>query len=183
MSISGALSFAEDMANAADVLLSENTKPIYAVTITNDQIAYNDTSASRVVSKERITIADGYRPFVSQQETPFDGYLYPCVRQLSPSEVRVLSNGQLSENMFLIGPILFPYTLGSFSGGLDPLATFQPTIGSNNNLQMYVQIFGVGLPNTTNYFSVKEIVLTGKGIHPGLSYKVLVESANINVPS
>ena len=181
MSISGALSFSDDMANAADVLLSENTKQVFVITVSNDQVAYNDTSSSRVVSSQRITIADGYRPFVYQEDTPFDGYLYPCVRQLSPSEVKVISNGQLSSNMFLLGPIQFPYTLGSFSGGLDPLATFQPTIGGSNNLQIYVQLFGVGLPSTTNYFDVKEIVLTGKGINPGLSYKVLLESSNINI--
>ena len=180
MSISSALSFAEDQTNAVDCIISENTKAVYVVQITNDQVAFNDTSAARVVSSNRITIADGYRPYVATDDTPFDGYLNPYVRQLTPSEVKVLSPGQLSSNMFLVGPILFPYTFNSHSYGLDPLLIFQPAIGNNNNNQVYVQIFGVGLPSTSNYFAVKQIVLAGKGILAGLSYKVLVEATNVS---
>jgi hypothetical protein len=181
MSISSALAYAEDMTNSVDVMVSENTNPIYVVVVSNDQVAFNDTSAARVVSKTRITIADGYRPYIAQQDSPFDGYLNPDVRQLTPAEIKLYSPGQLSSNMFLIGPILFPYVFGGKNYGLDPLLVFQPSIGGNNNLQVYVQIFGLGLPNTTNYFVIKRIILSGKGIAEGLAYKVLIEAAMVNI--
>lgn len=179
--VTAGLSYSEDQCNAVDVLLSDNTKQVFVVQVLNSQIGYNDTGASKIVNTTRITIADGYRAFVAQDDTPFDGYLYPCVRQLSPAETKILANGQLSTNMFLVGPILFPYTYNGNSYGLDPLATFQPSISGNSNQQMYVQLFGVGLPTTTNLYAVKQIVLTGKGILPGLSYKVLIEAAQLNL--
>jgi hypothetical protein len=180
MSITSALSYAEDFTNAVDCIISENTKSVYVVSIVNDQIGYDDSGASVVASTTRITIADGYRAYLASEDTPFDGYLNPGMRQLSRSEVKFLSNGQLTTNMFLVGPICFPYTYNSFSGGLDPLAVFQPPIGSNSNLQVYLQIFGTGLPETNNFFAIKDIVLTGKGIQEGISYKLLVEACLVN---
>lgn len=178
--ISDSLRFAEDICNVNDVLLSQDQKPIFLVTIVNDQINFDSDSTQRIISSQRITIGDGYSLFVSQQYSPYDGYKYPRIQQLSDS-VMVLANGQLTDMTILVGSICFPYDFNGIIGGLDPLATFQPPQGTNSNIEVYLQIFGLGLPTNVNYFKIKEIVLSGKNIQEGICYKVMAVAASVNI--
>jgi len=173
MTVSDSLKYAEDMTNAVDCLLAQNRKQINYVAITNDAINYDDTNINKTTIISRLTIADGYRSYA-----PYDGYLNPGFEQIS-AENTVLSAGQLTDNLFLIGPFVFPYELNGVSGGVDPYL-FQPSIGSNNNIQIYLQIFGLGLSPQGNFYKIKEIKLSGKGIQAGISYKLLIQSTQSN---
>lgn len=177
VSISDSLRYAEDFCNACDCLLSQNQKSIFLVTVTNDQVAFNDPAAVRVVTKERITIADGYREWTANLISPYDGYLYPRIDQLH-DQIQGLSHNQLSDITVLVGSLVLPYNYNGIVGGYDPLNVFQPKQGAGiSNQQIYLQIFGYGLPDTANYFSIKSIVLSGPLVQEGVSFK-LIATAN-----
>jgi hypothetical protein len=176
--ITDSLRYAEDQCNAVDCLLSQDQKPVYVITVTGDTTNFDDTGLTRILTSQRITIADGYRAWTASQITGMDGYLYPRVEELT-GQALVLAGGQLTDKLFLIGALVLPYNFNGMVGGLDPLPTFQPT--SNANIDVYIQVFGLGLPRTVNYYKVKNIVLSGKHIQEGISYKVLCEAANVNI--
>jgi hypothetical protein len=172
--VANALKYAEDMTNVVDCLLAQNRKKVNLVNIISDQINYNDTTTNKTVIITRIVIADGYRSYA-----PPDGYLNPRVELAKSVGILVSSNGQLTDNMFVVGSLVFPYTLNGFSGGLDPIV-FQPASERASNIQTYLQIFGLGLSPTGNFFQIKEILLSGKGIQEGISYKLLIEATSTN---
>lgn len=75
--------------------------------------------------------------------------------------VSVLSAAALTEMELMMGPIVFPYTVGNVSGGYDP-SIFNGTINKDSHLNVFVRIKGIGLnPDNGNYFKVKEVVLNG----------------------
>lgn len=170
-SVSDSLKFAEDFTNVVDCLLAQNRKQVNLVIITNDNINYNDPTNQKTVIETRITIADHYRSYA-----PIDGYLNPRVEQYN-SDIMVSANGQLTDNLLLIGSLVFPYEVNGFRGGIDPVM-FQPASSSVSSIQTYIQILGLGLSPQGNWFQIKEIKLTGKGIQEGISYKVLVEATS-----
>jgi hypothetical protein len=175
-----AFRLAEDQCNKVDCLLGLNPYAIYVLTIENDEVSFDDPTNIRVVNPpQRIVLADGYLP-----SAPYDGYLNPRVVQTS-SSVSVLAGGQLSANYISIGPLCYPYTNGyGLSGGYDPLSTFQAstTLPGQNNLQVWLQIVGIGLSSTANsFYRVISIRLSGKGIQEGVSYKVIAESTGTNI--
>lgn len=177
--ITDSLRYAEDQCNAVDCIVSQDQKQVYLVQVANDQVGFADTSTNRVMISKRITIADGYRAWTVSQVSPYDGFLYPRVQQLD-SRTAVQSGGQLGRMNVLIGAIVFPYCFNGISGGLDP-AIFQPLIGNNNNIQTYIQILGLGLPTNQSYFDIKEVMLTGKSIQEGISYKILAEYNGLSI--
>jgi hypothetical protein len=140
------------------------------ITITNDQVDIDDTDGYRNITSTRVLIADGYRSYSSG-----DGYLNPILAQ-EDSQQLMISNGQLTANSLILGPIVFPYTCNGFTGGTNA-QLFQPSIGANNNIQVYLQIQGAGLSPTGNYFDVDKIVICDMS---GLSYKVVLK-ANMSV--
>lgn len=167
---SEAFKYSEDFMLAFTSIIGRTPYQIFLITITNDQIDINDVNTGRVVTEQRILIADGYRSYAAG-----DGYLNPIVKQLSGEQL-VLSNGQLTANQLMLGPIVFPYTANGFSGGTDA-ALFQPPLGSNSNTQIYVQIRGPGLSPKGNFFEVKQVVLKNMA---AFSYKLLLEATSSN---
>jgi hypothetical protein len=167
---SAAFKYQMDYMLAIPSILGVAQYKVYLVQVVNDQIDFNDTAASRVVSSTRLLVADGYRDYA----TP-DGYLNPTIQQEFGAQL-VLSNGQFVDAVLLLGPLVFPYTANGFSGGIDPLI-LQPAIGSNNNIQIYIQIQGLGLNPKGNFFDVKEIRIADMG---NLSYYAVL-SANDKV--
>lgn len=180
MTVTDSVRFAEDFANAADVVVSQNQKAVYLVTVTNDMVNFNDSTSNRVVTSTRLTIADGYRASVAATVSPYDGYMNPRVEELT-GNVMIATGAQLMNKTVLVGPFVLPYTLNTVSGGRDPVATFQPAQGSNSNISVYLQIVGLGLPSNVDNFQINNILLSGKGIQEGISFKVLASTANVNL--
>ena len=172
---SQAFRYSADQMLAVPSVLGVAVYQVYSVIITNDQVDFGDTSVNRIVSKTRIVIADGYRSYAG---TP-DGYLNPLVKQ-PDGQTMVLANGQLSTNELLVGPLVFPYSLNGLTAGYDPLVTFQPPLVANSNTQTYLQIQGIGLSSTSNFFKIREIAL-GKGYDSNILYRLVVEATGINV--
>jgi hypothetical protein len=148
-----ALRIAEDYANAADCILGECPYQTFLVTATNSSIDL-DTIANAVPTPEyfRVTIADGYRSYLALP--PSDGYLYPQVLQENGMQL-FASQGFLTSNTVILGPIVLPYTWGPKTGGIDP-SFFQPPSGSQN-IKYWIQFQGPGLSPNGNYFDIKEI--------------------------
>ena len=136
---------------------------VYLVQVSKDQISFDDVSAARTVAKTRITVADGYRA-----NAPQDGYLNPVLKHQSGEQL-VLSNGQLTNNLIIMGPLVFPYATATMTGGLDP-TLFQPAT-SNINIQTFIQIAGSGLSPKGNFFDIKEIILE---VMSNITYSVLL---------
>ena len=118
----------------------------------------------------RLLMADGYRNYSAG-----DGYLNPMVKQEHGENV-VLSNGQLTNNIIYLGPLVLPYILNGVCGGIDP-KLFQPALNKNNNIQIYIQLRGQALSPKGNYFQVKELKISDMG---GISYIVVLEATNTN---
>lgn len=181
--ISDSLRYAEDQTNAVDCLLSQNQKAIWLVQVTNDQIGFNDPQNARTVAKTRITIADGYRAWTASLLSPYDGYLYPRIEQVS-AHIQGLSHNQLSDIVVRIGSLVLPYNYNGLVAGYDPLDVFLPKqAGSATNQAIYLQIFGFGLPATANYFSIKEIILSGPLVQEGVSFMLLAQANGQNLGS
>jgi hypothetical protein len=172
---SQAFRYAMDFTLAQTSVLGVTPYQVYLIQIDNDLVNFDDTTTNKQVTTTRILIADGYRNYAA-----LDGYLNPIVTQEN-GENLVLSNGQIVANTIVVGPIVFPYTQNGFSGGTDA-QIFQPPIGTNNNLQIYLQIQGVALSPSGNFFQVKEMKIAGMS---GLSYQLVctatVTNPNINV--
>jgi hypothetical protein len=164
------LRYAEDISNAVDCLVAHNMKKVFLVTIMNDAIDFQDNTKNKAAIQTRLIIADGYR-----STAPGDGYLNPGVHQVK-SNINVLSAGQLVDNTILVGPFCFPYERNNQWFGIDPII-FQPWL-SNNNLQVYLLIFGEGLAKNGDFFKITEIVISGKGMGDNISYKVKAEATN-----
>ena len=167
---SQAFKYAEDFSLAMASIIGRCPFSIYLITITNDQIDINDTNNARVITEQRLLYADGYRNYAAG-----DGYLNPIIKQLSGEQL-ILSNGQLTANQLLLGPLVFPYTWNNFSGGIDSVL-FQPPIGSNNNTQIYIQVRGPALSPNGNFFEVKQVVLKNMA---AFSYRLLLEATSSN---
>ena len=163
---SSAMRYAMDFTLAQTSIVGVTPYSVYVYQILNDQVDISDTDGYRVVLKERILIADGYRTYASQ-----DGYLNPIVTQ-EMGESLLVSNGQITSNIIILGPLVFPYTANNFTGGIDT-AIFQPPILDNNNIQVYVQLRGDALSPKGNFFDVDEIKTADMG---GLSYYVVLKS-------
>ena len=146
---------AEDKAQLASCLMGNNPYQANLITITNDQINFDDPVNTRIRNNRRITVADGYLSFA-----PYDGYLNPYVKS-AKADTLVLSANTLTDMEAILGPLVFPYIIGTISGGIDS-NVFYPLDGTNNNTQIYIQLIGPGL-NTTNgnYFKISEIILSG----------------------
>ncbi len=162
--------YAMDFMLAVPSVIGVSEYSIYLINVINDQIGFNDTSINEVITETRLLVADGYRTYAAG-----DGYLNPCIKQETGQNL-VLSNGQLTTNKLILGPLVFPYTCNNFSGGLDSMI-FQPPVGTNSNQQIFIQIRGNALSPNGNYFDVEEINIADMG---GLSY-YLVLKANLEV--
>jgi hypothetical protein len=167
---SHAFKYAEDFMLAFTSIIGRSPYHSYLITITNDQVDINDVNTGRVVTQQRLLIADGYRDYAAG-----DGYLNPIIKQINGEQL-VLSNGQLTANQIMLGPIVFPYNWNNFAGGTDS-ALFQPPLGSNSNTQIYVQLRGPGLSPNGNFFEVKQVVLKNMA---AFSYRLLLEATSSN---
>ena len=169
---SNAFKYQTDFMLAFPSIVGASPYSAYLVEITNDQIAFDDTSGGRLVSSLRITVADGYRDYAAG-----DGYLDPLIVQEFGQQL-IISQGQLSSSIVLLGPLVFPYTENGFSGGFDS-NLFQPLITTNNNIQVYVQIQGPGLSVKKNLFEVKEIRLVDMS---GIAYLLVLSASDKVLP-
>jgi hypothetical protein len=179
MSITDSLRYAEDFTNATDCLLSQNQKAVYVVYMTNDQVAFDDPSTQRTVIQNKITIADGYRAWTAPLISPYDGFLYPRVRERK-ANILVQGKDQLTLTQVEVGSLVLPYCFNGCNYGTDP-DVFTPGIGKNSNVQVYLRIFGFGLPDTANLYTIKEVKLSGTGIQEGISYKLIAEANGLNI--
>lgn len=170
---SQAFRYSADQMLAVPSILGVATYQSFITLITNDQVDINDTDTSRLVTSTRLLIADGYRVYAGTS----DGYLNPELHQ-EKGEQLIISNGKLTANRLILGPLAFPYSLNGLSSGIDP-QLFQPAIGSNNNnISLYVQIKGIGLNPNTNFFTVEEIILDDMA---NLLYRVVLKSNNLTI--
>lgn len=167
---SQALRYAADQALALPSILGVSQYAVFLITVSNDQVDINETDTQRLVSKKRIVIADGYRAYSSA-----DGYLNPMLSQ-EEGEQLIISAGKLTANRLLLGPLVFPYTLNNFSGGFDP-QLLQPANGGGNK-QVYIQIQGIGLSPSGNFFTIKELVLDQMS---NISYSVVLQSNLLSI--
>lgn len=154
------LRYAADNGNTAVALTSLSAFKCYLVSITGDQVGFNDTASNKVRTDTRLTVGKG---FIAT--APGDGFLNPHISYISKyndkTGTTVLSGAGLTAMDLMMGPFALPYNTGFASGGLDP-AVFQPGPTSASNTNIYVHIFGLGLnTNNGNYYRVKEIVLGG----------------------
>lgn len=154
-----------DQALALPSILGVSQYQSYLITITNDQISSSDPSNQKVVVETRLTVADGYRCNVP------GFYLNPMVKQMQGEQI-VLSNGQLTNNLLLLGPFVFPYCWRGCSFGTDP-QIFQPASHKTSNIQVYLQIKGLGLSPKGNFFEIKEIKIDDMS---NLSYQLVLEA-------
>jgi hypothetical protein len=161
---SQALKYAEDNALAVPSILGIKAYPTYLITVYNDDIGFGDSDSGKSVTAQRLTLADGYRSYAAG-----DGYLNPIIKQLDGSQV-ILSNGMLTSNTLVLGPLVFPYDMAGITGGIDA-TLFQPASGSANNKQIYIWIQGVGLAPNGNFFEVKEVIIKNM---TNLTYKLLL---------
>lgn len=166
---SQAFRYAMDKGLAIPSMLGVSQYSVYITTVTNDQVDINDVDSNRLVTSTRLLISDGYRSYAAG-----DGYLNPMIQQ-EMGEQLIISNGKLTANKLKLGPLVFPYTLNGLSSGIDP-NLFQPAIGSNTNVSVYVQVKGLGLNPNTNFFTIEEIVIDGMD---NLSYEVILKSDNL----
>lgn len=163
---SQAFRYSMDFMLAQTSVLAVTPNSVYIVEVTNDQIGFNDTSAARITKETRVLIADGYRSYAAG-----DGYLNPIIEEPSGQSL-VLSAGQLLNQTLQLGPIVFPYNWNNFAGGTDS-NLFYPLVGSNKNVQIYVQIRGVGLALNSNFYDVDHMKIADMG---GLSYYLMLNA-------
>ena len=168
---SQAFRYAMDFSLAVTNIVSVTPYSVYLINIVNDQVGLNDVDTNRVVTETRILLADGYRSYA-----PGDGYLNPIVTQNFGEEL-ILSNAQITANLILVGPIVYPYFWNNFHGGTDS-QIFQPPSNGKVNTQIYIQIRGDSLSTDGNYFDIKEIKTKDMG---GLSYYLLCEGNSTQV--
>jgi hypothetical protein len=134
----------------------------YVVQTISDLIDFDDNSTP-ITTITRLLIADGFRPYA-----PNDGYLNPMLKQESGSQFTI-SQGQLTNNTLVLGPIVFPYTYNGFTGGVDT-AIYQPP---TKKTSIFIQIRGPGLSTSGNLFNIKEIIIDGMA---GLSYSLQLQA-------
>lgn len=150
MSSTDQLRYAEDQCNVADCLLSNNPYHVYLTVITTAGSPRPGVTGTRVRTDTRLTIGQGFLSFA-----PEDGYLNPAFVRRDGMQV-VLSGGRLQDVEYLVGPIVYPFAVGSITGGFDT-SNFQPTVDIGNT-QVYIHIFGPGLDQVNgSYFQIKEI--------------------------
>ena len=95
---------------------------------------------------------DGYSVFADT----YDGYLDPSFRQVTMREAQ-LSNNQLTDKDFMLGPLAFPYTMPFASGGFDP-TLIDPPVLPGNNLAISLWVIdptGNSLPDSGIYCKLK----------------------------
>jgi hypothetical protein len=168
---SNALKYSIDSALAIPSILGICRYESYLITIANDRVKYNDPITNKMVVETRLLVSDGYRCYAPGY------YLNPMLKQNNGENV-VLSNGQLTSNQLLLGPLVFPYCFNGCNYGIDPLS-FQPAGQATNNVQIYIQIRGVGLSPKGNIFQVKEVKIDGMTT---LSYYLELE-ATLTAPN
>jgi hypothetical protein len=168
---------AEDTCNVNNCLIGECPYSVWLVTVTNDQISFNQTAVSRLVQIQRITIGGAplYPNGYNNTLIPGDGYCNPIIKQ-DDNTVLTMANGQLNADKLRIGPICFPYLLDVFNGGTDPII-FQPARGQATNTQNYIQVLGLGLAPTGNLFRIERLDVNMNGIF----YHLVLTSAGISV--
>lgn len=171
-----ALRFAEDYANAVDALLQETPYHTFLTIVNNSYVgieSLGNTTPSR--TDLRITIADGYRSYLVQQGQD-DGYLYPQIEQISGLQ-NFASEGVLTSNVLVLGPLVLPYTLiNGITGGTDP-AQFQPSIGDPiNNVSYWIWLVGPGINNSDNgnYYDIKEMKIDAMN---NINYYLVLQAA------
>lgn len=138
----------------------------WLITVQNEQIGFDDSTSQRIVTQTRLLVADGYRSY-----SVGDGYLNLHVQQEDGQQL-VISNGQITAQKLMLGPLVFPYFVNNFSGGYDP-AIFQPALGTSNNKNIYIQIRGPALSPKGNFFEVKKMVIKGMS---NITYRLELEA-------
>lgn len=166
------LRFAEDYANATDVILGECPYKTFLSISNNDSIDIDTLFNPPVVpTLTRITIADGYRAYLKSAYN--DGYMYPQVIQMDGQKL-IESGGVLSDNLLVLGPLVLPYTTCGKTGGTDP-QIFQPGRNANSNIQ--ILLIGPGLAPNGSYFDIIEIAINAMN---NINYDLILKASGNN---
>jgi len=169
--VTNSFRLAEDYANLADCFTANNPYAVYLTTITTAGASRPGVNGTRVRTDRRITIGSGFLSYA-----PGDGYLNPTFVREDGLQI-VLSGGKLQDVRYLVGPLVYPYTVGTLSGGFDT-SNFQPSVDVGNT-QVYLHLFGPGLDQVHgNYFAIEEIQTQGN-VH----YKVCITNTGKLVPA
>lgn len=145
---------------------------VWLIQIANDIVNYDDNTLNKTVIQTRITVGNLLAVYSAE-----DGFLNPIVTQEN-GENLVLSGGQITDNIILLGPLVYPYKVNQYSGGTNS-QIFQPQNDATNNTQVFVQLRGDSLSPKGNFFEVKEIKIDDMG---GISYQVVLK-ATITSPN
>jgi hypothetical protein len=168
--------YAEDQTQVASCLMGNNPYQVNLVTITNASINYNAPTTGRTRTSIRLTVGALWGGYLSY--APGDGYLNPPIINTEDNNV-VLAQQSITDMKWLLGPIVFPYTVNTVSGGTDA-NLFYPALASNTNTQIYIQLLGPGLnPNHGVYCKIKEVILDNGN---DIWYKLLIQNAGVVVP-
>lgn len=142
LDVSNAIKYAADAAYSVPASMGLHSQQIYLVTITTSGVDVFGESGTRARTDIRLTLSG------AGIQTQADGYLNPAVEQVTNGEV-FLSGGLLSDKDFRIGPIVFPYTFNSYSGGTDS-KLLDPAVVAGNNVQFFFRIIGTSFHNNLN---------------------------------
>ncbi len=163
--ISDSLRSAEDIAYSQAPFLGLHAYSCYLVTVITTGVARPGIpGATRIKTSLRLTVGPngGYAAY-----GPGDGYLNPGFQRVS-GETIVLQGGQFSDRVYLLGPLVRPYTANG-GGGTDTGLFQPPDLG---NTQVWLQVFGPGLDQVNgSFFQVKEFLTESS-----LSYRVRIEA-------
>lgn len=117
-------------------------------------VTINTVNGVRTRTNYRLLLGDSLNfprlPFAGAQTA--DGYLNPQVVQVSEKQVW-LSNNQLTDKDFALGPLAYPYSYDGVTGGT-PLANFDPPVVAINNTAIYLWLLdpeGITTPATGLY--------------------------------
>jgi hypothetical protein len=182
--------YGEDFANAANCIIGESPYQVYLVSSWGEAIDI-DTLFNPVpmVYSNRITIADGYRSYLTLGNSYSDGYLYPMIRE-DQTEIILASGSSFSEKQLIIGPICFPYSITwidgtTFNGGIDT-SVFSPPVGPPN-VNYWILVIGPGITGGNglgSYYSIEQIKLASnkKNGADNICYYVGVKATGFSPP-
>jgi hypothetical protein len=152
-------SFIDSLRAAADnglgVVAATSLSPYTCtvVTVSNDQVNFDDATNTRVRVDTPIYVGSGVGPNLN----PHVQYL----EKWTADATTVLSARALMDLQMMMGPIVYPYNTGYQSGGFNT-SNFAPNTITPKAVQVYVWLQGPGLnPINGNYFKVIDIVLNG----------------------
>ena len=163
------LRLAVDATTGALALIGLHPYQVWLVNITTTGGVDPGDGGTRTRTDTRITVFDGYNP-----NGAGDGYKYPFVRYVTGKEI-ALSNNRLNDKDFCIGPLMYPYDVGSFNQGTSS-SIFDPVDGGDQ--QIYIHMFGTDLDPVNGAYCSTIYTIQDSAI----SYRVFIRNTGTIIP-